>query len=396
MPKKKQDASQESKPFDSLLKALFDEQSEEIISCLLPGSQRPVGIPTDQLNVELNRNTLSIDIGRHIVHKEENATFNLEAQSGPDDDLLPRMHEYALNLYRMYKRPVISVALLLFECAVPEVPFVIQCGGEVSSIFYPIVICMWQKDACEVVQSQQRCLYPLLPTMKNATVELLTQAVREMHEMEDRPHFTRHLAWFHTMLGRTTTVSQEDKLKMEEVLKMQYPGFALFREDPVIGGMILEGKLKGKIEGKAEGKAEGRIEGRIEGKIEGIQNSILDIVSDSFSPQVVEQVQQAISASQDEEQLRKFHRRLVRLSDEQEVLDLLTECFPLVGKTKDLQGAILDIVSDSFSSQVVAQVRRTIAACQDAQQLRRFLRKVVRLSDEQEVSALLAECFPVS
>ncbi len=90
---------------------------------------------------------------------------------------------------------------------------------------------------------------------------------------------------------------------------MQYPGFALFREDPVIGGMILEGELKGKAEGRAEGK------------IEGIQNSILDIVSDSFSPQVVEQVQQAISASQDEEQLRKFHRRLVRLSDEQEVLD---------------------------------------------------------------------------
>ena len=103
MPKKKQEASQESKPFDSLLKALFDEQSEEIISCLLPGSQRPVGIPTDQLNVELNRNTISIDIGRHIVHKEEHAIFNLEAQSGPDDDLLPRMHEYALNLYRTYK-----------------------------------------------------------------------------------------------------------------------------------------------------------------------------------------------------------------------------------------------------------------------------------------------------
>jgi predicted transposase YdaD len=386
--KKKQEAPKESKPFDSLLKALFDEQSEEIISCLLPGSQRPVGIPMNQLNVELNRNTISIDIGRHIVHKEEHVTFNLEAQTGPDDELLPRMHEYALNLYRTYKRPVISVALLLFECDVPEVPFIIQCGGEISSIFYPIVICMWQKDAYEVVHSQQRCWYPLLPAMKNATVELLTQAVREMHELEDWPHFTRHLAWFHTMLGRTTTVLQKDKLKMEEVLKMQYPGFALFREDPVIGGMILEGELKG--------KAEGRIEGRIEGEIKGIQKSILDIVSDSFSPQVVEQVQQVITASQDEEQLRKFHRRLFRLSDEQEVLDLLAECFPLVGETKDLQGAILDIVSDSFSSQVVAQVQRTIATNHDAQQLRRFLRKVVRLSDEQEVSALLAECFPVS
>lgn len=165
---------------------------------------------------------------------------------------------------------------------------------------------------------------------------------------------------------------------------MQYPGFALFREDPVIGGMILEGELKGKAEG------------RIEGKIEGIQDSILDVVRGGFSPQVVEQVQQVITASQDEEQLRKFLRRVVRLSDEQDVLDLLAECFPLIGETKELQGAILDIVSDSFSSQVVVQVRRTIAVCQDAQQLRTFLRKVVRLSDEQDVFALLAECFPVS
>ncbi len=358
MPNKKQEAPKESKPFDSLLKALFDEQSEEIISCLLPGSQRPAGIPTNQLNVELNRNTISLDIGRHIVHKEEHVTFNLEAQTGPDDDLLPRMHEYALNLYRPYKRPVISVALLLFKCEVPEIPFVIQCGGEVRSIFYPIIICMWQMDAREVVRSQQRCLYPLLPTMKNATVELLTKAVREMQEMEDRPHFARHLAWFHTMLGRTTTVSQEDKLKMEEVLKMQYPGFALFRENPVIGGMILEGELKG--------KAEGRIEGKIEGKIEGIQESILDIVSDSFSSELVEQVQQVITASQDEEQLRKFHRRLFRLSDEQEVLDLLAECFPLVGKTKELQGAILDIVSDAVK--LLVELREVADQFKESQQ----------------------------
>jgi len=94
---KKQEAAKDSKPFDGLLKALFSEQSEEIISCLLPDSHRPEGVSNDKLNVELNRNTLSIDIGRHIVYEGEDVTFNLEAQSGSDDDLLPRMHEYALE-----------------------------------------------------------------------------------------------------------------------------------------------------------------------------------------------------------------------------------------------------------------------------------------------------------
>ena len=367
-----------------MLKALFGEQSEEIISCLLPGSQRPEGVPHNELNVELNRNALAIDIGRHIVYEGENVTFNLEVQSGPDDNLLPRMHEYALNLYRTYQRPVISVALLLFKCDVPKIPFIIQCGGKVRSAFYPTIICMWEKDAREVVKSQQRCLYSLLPAMKNATVDLLIRAVGEMHEYDDHPRFVRHLIWFHMILSRTTTILQEDKQKIEEVLEMQYPGFALFREDPVIHGMILEGERKGERKGK------------IEGKIEGIQDSILDLVKDQFSPSVVAQIQQTVTASRNIEKLRKFHRQIARLSDDQEALALLTECFPLPGEIKATQKMILDVVNDYFSPQVVEQVQQAIASSEDVPLLGKFLRQVVRLSDEQEVLALLAQFFPNS
>ena len=61
-----------------------------------------------------------------------------------------------------------------------------------------------------------------------------------------------------------------------------------------------------------------------------------------------------------------------------------------------MQEMILDIVSDRFSPQVVAQVQQTIAPRQDAQLLKKFLRQLVQLSDEQEVSALLTQCFPTS
>ena len=319
---------------------------------------------------------------------KRSVTFNLEVQSSPDDNLLPRMHEYALNLYRTYQRPVISAALLLSKCDIPKVPFIIQCGGKVRSAFYPIIICMWEKDAREVVERQQRCLYSLLPAMKNATVDLLTRAVDEMHEYEDRPRFIRHLIWFNMMLGRTTTILQEGKQKIREVLEMQYPGFALFREDPVIHGMILEGERKGKTEGK--------IEGKIEGELEGLRKAILDIANDLFSPPVVAQIRQTIAASHDVEKLRKFNRQLFRLSDDQEALALLTECFPLPGEVKAAQEMILDVVSDCFSSSVVAQVQQAIASSEDVQQLKKFNRRVVRLSDEQEVLALLAQFFPNS
>ena len=367
-----------------MFKALFGEQSEEIISCLLPGSHRPEGVPQNELNVELNRNTLAIDIGRHIVYEEEDVTFSLEVQSGPDDDLLPRMHEYALNLYRTYHRPVLSVALLLFKCDVPKTPFIMQCGGKVRSAFYPVIICMWEKDAREIVEGQQRCLYSLLPAMKNATVELLTRAVNEMHEYDSHSRFVRHFIWFNIMLGRTTTILQEDKQKITEALEMQYPGFALFREDPVIHGMILEGECKGEIKGK------------IEGELEGLRKAILDIANDLFSPPVVAQVRQTIAASRNIEKLRKFHRQIARLSDDQEALALLTECFPLPGEIKATQKMILDVANDYFSPQVVERVQQAIASSEDVQQLREFNRRVVQLSDEQEVLALLAQFFPNS
>ena len=108
------------------------------------------------------------------------------------------------------------------------------------------------------------------------------------------------------------------------------------------------------------------------------------------------QVQQAIAPCQDVEKLKMFLRQLVRLSDEQEVLALLTESFPLPGEIKGLQEAILDVANDRFSPQVVAQVQQAIAPCQDVQLLRTFHRQLVRLSDEQEVSTLLTKCFATS
>ena len=47
------------------------------------------GLTDDELNVELNRTTLSIDIGRHIIYKEDSVTLNLEAQS--DEEEVPAL-----------------------------------------------------------------------------------------------------------------------------------------------------------------------------------------------------------------------------------------------------------------------------------------------------------------
>ncbi|HEY4032987.1 MAG TPA: hypothetical protein VGL94_03370 [Ktedonobacteraceae bacterium] len=317
----------------------------------------------------------------------------MEAQSSPDDDLLARMLEYAINLYRKYKRkwPIVSVALFLFKCAIPEIPFRIACGDDLFIEFRPIIIRMWKMDAQQVVDRQQRCLYPLLPTMKDPTVDLLKQALQEMHEHDDPAQFLDHAKWFNTMLSRTTTVSDEDKKRVKEHLRMQYQLHPLLAEDPTIQSVITEELAKGEAEIEARGETRGIIK--------GLQEGIIDLINDHFPTQVVTRVQQTIAPSQDIEQLKKLLPQLARASDEEEVYALLTQHFPvqveeIKGEIKGIRVSILDIAGARFSAQVQAQVQQAIAPIEDIEMLRKFLRQLACLSDEQEVSALLEQSFP--
>jgi predicted transposase YdaD len=388
LPSQKQEYPSDSKPYDSTLKALFGELVGEIIPCLLSDARLQEGLPYNECNVEVNRTTLSIDLGYWILYKEYLAILNMEAQSGPDDDLLARMLEYAINLYRKYKRqwPIVSAALFLFKCAIPEIPFRIACGDDLFVEFRPIIIRMWEMDPQKVVDRQQRCLYPLLPTMKNLTVDLLKQALQEMHE-HDPSQFLHHAEWFNTMLSRTTTVSEEDKHLVKEHLRMQYKLHPLLAEDPTIQSVIAEGIAKGEAE----------IEAR--GIIKGLQEGIIDLINDHFPTPVVTRVQQTIASSKNIEQLKKLHRQIARASDEEEVYALLSQYFPVRDeetkvRIESLQEAILDIAGARFSAQAQAQVQQAIAPIQDVALLRKFHLQLACLSDEEEVYPLLGQCFP--
>jgi len=351
----------------------------------------------EELNVELNRNTISIDVGRHVVYKGDSAILNLEAQSSPDDDLLPRMLEYAINLYRKYKRrPVVSVALFLFKCEIPDRPFIIECGGDRFVEFCPIIICMWEMDPPKVVDHHQRCLYTLLPTMKEPKPDLLKRALQELYEQEGPQDFKCHLAWFETMLSRTTTMSDEDKQLVQEYVHMQYQLHPLLAENPTIQSVIAEETAKEVAKEIAKEVAKE--------VAKSLQGTIVDLVTDRFSTPIVHYVQRTIAPSRNIEELRKLHRQLARMSDEQEVYPLLDQFSAVLdeemkdeamrGEIKGIQESILDFVGARFSMYVYTQVQQAIAPMQDVAQLRNFSRQLACLSDAEEVLALLERCFP--
>jgi predicted transposase YdaD len=244
-------------------------------------------------------------------------------------------------------------------------------------------------------------LYTLLPATERPAVYLLKQALKEMHEHYNKQDFIKYVTWFKCIIDRTKTMSDEEKNSIKEVLQMQYQIDPLIRENPTIMAIA------------AESEAKGRLEGKTEGLIEGIQEMILDLVSDRFPALVVSQVQQTIAPNQDIEQLKKFHRQLARISDEQEIPALLTQCFPLQyqidplvrenpriiaiaaeseakGEAKGLREAILNIVHVRFTAlATTTQAQQAIAHIQDIEKLKQLQRDLLLAPDERAARALL-------
>jgi predicted transposase YdaD len=138
----------------------------------------------------------------------------------------------------------------------------------------------------KIVRENRLSLYTLLPTTKRPAVHLLEYALKEMYESYEHEQFINHITWFTSLMDRTKTMVDEEKLFIKEVLHMQYQIDPLLRESPTIRSIFARDL--------AEAKAETRAEGVAEGIAEGLQEAILDLVSDCFSAQIVSQVQQRL------------------------------------------------------------------------------------------------------
>ena len=71
-------------------------------------------------------------------------------------------------------------------------------------------------------------LYTLLPAMKGPREDLLKQALEEMAQHYTHAQLGYRFLWFRRILWRTETMTEEEKLVIEEVLQMQYR----YRQEP--------------------------------------------------------------------------------------------------------------------------------------------------------------------
>jgi hypothetical protein len=125
---------------------------------------------------------------------------------------------------------VYPMALCRFPQNVPA-PIRDEFRGRVLLAFNFQTLCLWEKDAREVLNTQVSAAFFLLPAMKNVDAPLLGLAIDTLAQKfkDDETELGRHLTGMNMMLQDSDTLSPEEKLAAQEHLKR----FAhLIKDDP--------------------------------------------------------------------------------------------------------------------------------------------------------------------
>ncbi len=280
----------ESQPYDRALKSLFGDEAAEILPRLIEGVEL-IG----EQNIEIDRSTLRVDLVYNVMYKGKPHIANMELQTGADSEMTLRMLSYHVGLHVKHRLPVLSIILYPFETTVPKSPYQEMSGEEELLKFQYKVVVLSTLDALQFVQEHVIAMYTLLPAMKNVSVPLLMQAVKEMNQYYPKIRFGNHLARFIRILQRSKTLSEQEKQTMHDNL-IEYD--SLIDDNPDIQKRVAKGETR------------------------GAQEMVTTLVGARF-PQLVEVAQQKVSNIQSVEVLAQLIKQIGTVEDEKTALWVL-------------------------------------------------------------------------
>lgn len=235
-------------PYDHALKGLMKDHAAEILPELVADAKL-----IEEVNSEIKRENLRADLVYFIRVGKKRKVLNLELQTNSDSDIVIRLLHYHVELYDLYRLPVMSVVLYLFETTVPASPF--REDDEEDSLTFPYrPIALWTLDARTYLRKRVIGMYMLLPGMKGADAGVLLQAIDELAQRYTGVELGYRLRRFRTILRRSNTVSEQDKQIVEEKMSIEYD--SLIDEDPEVKERVARSKTEGKAEGEARGMQE--------------------------------------------------------------------------------------------------------------------------------------------
>ncbi|MFB2877080.1 Rpn family recombination-promoting nuclease/putative transposase [Floridanema aerugineum] len=243
--------------FDNLCKLLSEKYPDRFAAWILGELPSSVQVLKTELSIEPIRadSVTFLNTSERILHLE----FQVKLESEPP---LPfRMLDYWTRLYRLYRKPITQVIILLLppaEGTVIETAFVLERTRHEYR-----VIRLWEEDPN--IFLSDIALLPLASLAATSQPEqLLAQVAQEVDRIESIAQKREVSTYIQILAG----------LKFNQTLLRR-----LFREKTMRESVIYQEILQeGRQEGLQEGRQEGRQEGLQEGRQEGFQQEAFALI----------------------------------------------------------------------------------------------------------------------
>jgi hypothetical protein len=129
--------------YDLAMKRILTRARRGFLPLILPGAQWIAELATD-----LPATPRIVDLLWEIEYLQERLIIHVELQTRADEDIGLRIADYAIQIYRRYRLPVISTVIYLRpDAGIIESPFIIGTATRQQLICHYDIIRLWEIDA---------------------------------------------------------------------------------------------------------------------------------------------------------------------------------------------------------------------------------------------------------
>ncbi len=283
---------------DNLCKLIAEKYPAAFATWILGESQPSVQVLKTELSIEPIRadSVILLETTDRILHLE----FQVRLESEPPLPL--RMLDYWVRLYRLYRKPIIQVIILLLP---PREGTVIETAFVFGTTYHEYrVIRLWEEDP-KIFLSDLALLPLAALTATSQPEQLLAQVAEQVDRIESVTEQREVSAYIQILAGLKFNQQILHRLFQENAMRES----VIYQEILQVGRA--EGRQEGLMEGQRSGRQEGRLEGRLEGRQEGQQEgrlqerrllveNLLRIRFGSLEPELAQMIEPMIQLSTDE------------------------------------------------------------------------------------------------
>lgn len=248
---------------DQGIKRLLQTHPADVLELALPGVEYLEPMPSEVATEP----QLLMDTLFRVRYRGVHCAVNVEAQAYPDPAMPRRCFEYGSRASVVFGIPVLSVVLWLERRGtVPASPYQMLVGDWMQATWQFINIEVYNLSAPAIVGTDHLGLLPLVPFMRDSSVEVIESAARRVKE-RSAPEDASMLASLLAVFG----ARQYGNEAMRALIRRLFMSTELLDQSP----LYREWVDKAKAEGMAEGEAKGISEGEAKALRESVQTVLL-------------------------------------------------------------------------------------------------------------------------